>query len=316
MLDIRDLQRIQAIATHGNFTRAARVLGVTQPALTRSISAVEAMLRGPLFLRSRQGAEPTDMCRMILADAPSILERMEALQRNLSELRSGPGQEIAVASGPYPFETILLPAAIAFGREQPRIRLRMEIQPWPRAVAQLRAGLVEIALANTTSVVDLAGLSIEPLPAHPMLAAVRAGHPLLRLKRPELSQILAYPLVTTANLSANFSRMLTEARAEARARRPHPAFPAMMLEPMSAWLSVVRRSDAVAFVTAPALEEPGAQVEVLRFQSPVLRTSPAIMRLASRAGSRHAGQFIEALRAANAQARERAWSMFPWLDQR
>ena len=136
-LDVRDLVRITAIADHGGFTRAARALGMTQPALTRSISAAERAVGGQLFVRRRPRAEPTALCRMILAEAPGIVARMQDLHRRLDHVRGGSGEELAVASGPFPLESLVLPAVAALRRAHPRVRVRLETLPWPEAVAQL-----------------------------------------------------------------------------------------------------------------------------------------------------------------------------------
>ena len=60
MLEVRDLELVEAITAHGSFARAARVLGVSQSALTRHVAALEQRLRGVLFGRRNQGIEQTD----------------------------------------------------------------------------------------------------------------------------------------------------------------------------------------------------------------------------------------------------------------
>ena len=73
MLEVRDLEVVEAITTHGSFARAARVLGVSQPALTRYVAALESRLRGVLFVRRNHGVEETDLCRVLKADAGDLL---------------------------------------------------------------------------------------------------------------------------------------------------------------------------------------------------------------------------------------------------
>lgn len=51
MFEVRDLRMVRAIHEHGSLVRAARVLGIAQPALTRQLAA-GGRLRGPLFERS------------------------------------------------------------------------------------------------------------------------------------------------------------------------------------------------------------------------------------------------------------------------
>ncbi|MCA3313416.1 MAG: LysR family transcriptional regulator [Roseomonas sp.] len=52
MIEARKLRLVKAIDDHGSLVRAARVLGIAQPALTRALARLEARLRGRLFLNA------------------------------------------------------------------------------------------------------------------------------------------------------------------------------------------------------------------------------------------------------------------------
>jgi len=59
MLDGKDLRIVVTIAEHGSLVKAGRVLGMSQPSLTRSLAQVEEKLGATLFDRSRRGMAPT-----------------------------------------------------------------------------------------------------------------------------------------------------------------------------------------------------------------------------------------------------------------
>jgi len=86
-MEIRDLRIVKTIAEHGTLVRAARVLGTAQPALTRSLAAIEARLRGKLFERTRRGVVLTDLGRTVMAEAGEILQRLERLGERLDAVR-------------------------------------------------------------------------------------------------------------------------------------------------------------------------------------------------------------------------------------
>ena len=69
MIEVRDLRLVEAIHENGSLIRAARVLGVAQPALTRSLAVLEAKLGGQLFERNHRGVIATNLARAILADS-------------------------------------------------------------------------------------------------------------------------------------------------------------------------------------------------------------------------------------------------------
>lgn len=301
VLEFRDLVRIEAIVAEGGVGRAARVLGMTQPALTRAVAAIEARLRAPLFRRSRRGVEPTDLCRTILADAPEILDRMRALHERLGAVRGGSGEELVVAAGPFPFETTCVPAAVTFARAMPRVRLRLDILPWPAALAALRTGTADLAVIAAQEVGQGAEFEAESLPSQPLVLVVRTGHPLTQRACPALTDALRYPLVTTAHLATRMHAALAEARAASDGRHADIAFPAMLMEPMAAWVRVVRASDAVAIVTrSPVAEAIAAgHVVALPIHAPWLATNHVVLRTRGRARSVASEAYLHALRGAS-----------------
>lgn len=312
MLDVRDLIRIEAVAAHGGFTRAATALGMTQPALTRSIAAAERMLGGQLFRRGRRGAEPTSLCRMVLADAREVIGRMRELHERLAQLRGGSGEEISVAAGPFPLETICLPAVRAFQASHPRIRVRLESLAWPAALAQLRARLCDLAVVTADASFEGTDMVVAPLPAQRLAFVVRRDHPLAGATA-DLSRILAYPLVTTAHLSPRLHAVLTKARGDGvRARRPDLPFPAVLVESASAWIGLLEGTDNVALTTlGPAAHALVAgDVVLLAAEAPSLTTRHALVHLAARPPTTTGAAFMAALKDANADAialAERLW---------
>ena len=297
MLDVRDLIRIQAVLTHGGFTRAAAALGMTQPALTRSIAAAEALAGGSLFRRSRLGAEPTALCRLVLADAPEVIARMQALHERLGQLRGGSGEEVAVATGPFPMD-LCLGATAAFRRAHPRVRVRLETLPWPAALAQLRAGLCDLAVVTSGASFEGGPFVVETLPPQPMAFVVAPGHPLARAARVTVPQVLDWPLVTTAHLAPRLQTALAEGRRTAR-RRPDLPCPAVLVESTAAWLALVAGGDYVALAPPSAAAAALARGEVtpLPLSAPWLAGGSAIVHLATRPPGPAAVAFGAAVRA-------------------
>ncbi|MFN3609975.1 MAG: LysR family transcriptional regulator, partial [Hyphomonas sp.] len=73
-----------AVLEEGSLSRAARVLALTQPTLSRHIDQLEASLGGPLFTRSPRGLIPTDKARMIEPYARTIGASAAAMARAAS----------------------------------------------------------------------------------------------------------------------------------------------------------------------------------------------------------------------------------------
>lgn len=92
VLDLRRLRYVQAIEKNGSLTRAAETLGVAQPALSHHLAELEGHFGTPLFHRTPRGMVPTDVGRILAAQAGSILrsvEDAEAAVRNGVESLAG-----------------------------------------------------------------------------------------------------------------------------------------------------------------------------------------------------------------------------------
>lgn len=83
-IETRHLRLVKAVADKGSITRAASVLGMTQPALTRQLRRVEDNLGGPLFERSRAGVVQTPLGRLVLGRANAVLSVIDSLRTDVA----------------------------------------------------------------------------------------------------------------------------------------------------------------------------------------------------------------------------------------
>ncbi|MFE0102902.1 LysR family transcriptional regulator [Streptomyces sp. NPDC059009] len=104
-LEVRHLRALCAIAETGSLHKAARQLGVSQPALTAQVQRIERLLGGLLFHREREGCRPTPLGHLILDRSRSMVEEMRALvtdgrtaaaRANTAPLRLGSTASVAL----------------------------------------------------------------------------------------------------------------------------------------------------------------------------------------------------------------------------
>ena len=86
MLDIVKLATLRAVIKHGSFSGAGEVLALTQPAVSRQISLLEAQLATQLVRRTRQGVHATEAGRVLAEHAGEILGRVAAAEAEVAEL--------------------------------------------------------------------------------------------------------------------------------------------------------------------------------------------------------------------------------------
>jgi DNA-binding transcriptional LysR family regulator len=92
MLDVGKLATLRAVVAHGSFSAAGHALNLTQPAVSRQVSLLEAAVGTQLVRRTQQGVLPTDAGRLLVAHAEAILGRLaiaEAEVADVAGLRRG-----------------------------------------------------------------------------------------------------------------------------------------------------------------------------------------------------------------------------------
>ena len=128
-MELRRLRHFLAVAEHGNFGRAAAAAHITQPALSRSIQALETEVGAVLFDRRTERVELTDMGRLVLRHATRARRRRTDLDREISLAKGLELGELRVGVGPWGGAVLV---AGAVGRLHGRIRRCRSASSSPR----------------------------------------------------------------------------------------------------------------------------------------------------------------------------------------
>jgi DNA-binding transcriptional LysR family regulator len=138
------MRAFMAVAESGGFSGAAEVLGVAQPTISKSVSALEAKV-GPLFERRRGSSVRLNKAGEVLLDmAPLIIQRLVQLRRRLDAAR-GDTVVLRVCTGMYLHEPLRKLIA-AYHRQQSLVKVRLERSSSRlRALQALRLGTVDAA---------------------------------------------------------------------------------------------------------------------------------------------------------------------------
>jgi len=99
-VEIRRLRYFVAVAELGSLGRAADVLRVAQPALTRQVRLLEQELGVTLFTRSRRGMHLTEDGRELLGDVSDPLRQLDAALHNIRSNNTGLSGQIAMGMTP------------------------------------------------------------------------------------------------------------------------------------------------------------------------------------------------------------------------
>ena len=122
-----DLIAFLAVARERSFTKAAAKLGVSQSALSHTISGLEARLGLRLLTRTTRSVSPTEAGERLLLTVGHRFEEIEAELEALSELREKPAGTIRITAIDYVADTILWPKLKKFLPEYPDIKVEITV---------------------------------------------------------------------------------------------------------------------------------------------------------------------------------------------
>jgi DNA-binding transcriptional LysR family regulator len=122
-----DILAFLAVARERSFTRAAAKLGVSQSALSHTVSGLEARLGLRLLTRTTRSVAPTEAGERLLQTVGNRFEEIEAELESLSELREKPAGTIRITATDYAANTILLPKLARFLPEYPDVKVEITI---------------------------------------------------------------------------------------------------------------------------------------------------------------------------------------------
>jgi DNA-binding transcriptional LysR family regulator len=294
--DLKLMEHAVALAEHGNFGRAARALRLTQSALTRSIQELERRLAIRLFERTRSGVEATDAGLLFIDRARGLIVGAHDLEHEINLMRGADVGELHIGTATYPAETIVGEAVARTLHAHPGIRMRVVMDHWGSQMSMLRRREIDISVASLVAQQGKGDVKVRPLSRHQAYFVVRPAHPLLRVGRPTLADIVAFPLVSTGRLSAESMTVLLRAfPAAQKAPRRHARVPAIGCESMTLMRTIAAGSDAVAIVTLlPSVPDIRAgRLAILPLIEPTLFVDFGIFSLESHAPSLAVSTFID-----------------------
>ncbi|CAD5109390.1 LysR family transcriptional regulator [Zestomonas carbonaria] len=198
MHDLRQLRHFVALAEHCNFARAAEAVNLSQPALTRSLQALERSLDCQLLDRSpRGGVNLTEHGRLVLRYAQRLLASDQELKNAVSQLSNLESGELHVGAGAYPSAGLVPRALGRLLARHPRIRLFLQVDNRLQLRDHLLGNRLELYVADVREVIDDPQLAITLLHNYPIVIFCRARHPVLQQGTPEAGELGRYPLAAT-----------------------------------------------------------------------------------------------------------------------
>jgi DNA-binding transcriptional LysR family regulator len=306
-LDLKHLRQIIAISQTGNFAKAAGLLSMSQPALSRSLQTLEQRLGARLFDRDRSGVVPTPTGQILLARAHSLLQQASEVEREVGLLIGRGTGHLRIGAGPYPAAISIGTAVARLITEFPGLSVDVEVGDWDVLTHRVLEAELDLAIVELPPSRHDDRLDVEPLSKHAGTLFCRADHPLTRLALPTLADLGAYPLAMTL-LPPRLRHVVMRKRDSTARQRDHErSVPWIHVNTFELARQIVLESDAIGLALPRQIADEVAAglLAMLAVEVPNLHTNYGIVRLAGRTLSPAAAEFIRVLREVEATVTER-----------
>lgn len=190
---LRQLECFRALMLHGTTTRAAELLGMSQPGVSTMIANLEHSTGLTLFVRRGGRLQPTPEAKLFYAEAARALDAVDNAARIAGEIRSGSRGHLAIAA--YPSISInLLPRLIAkFTAKRPQLQVKIITRNSQTVRELMSTQQFDLAVAELP--LDYPASHMEVF-SYECVCMLPQGHPLARLKQLTPRDLDGVPFVT------------------------------------------------------------------------------------------------------------------------
>jgi len=246
------LRHFISLAQTGSFSKSASALFLTQPALSRSIQALEGELGQALFDRVGRHSELTPFGREAVERARELVLAADDLRG--SGRLAGTEQEgvLRIGMGSGPGAMLMTPLLLTMAQERPRLRVDITRATTDLLVQALRARDLDALVLDVRSLRPAPDLVVQHVHAMRGAFLVRRGHPLAKRRSPiGFDDLLRYPVASTP-LSDEVAQTLVERFGP----QAHPSLcVTLRCDEITSLVEVARASDTVLLAIRAAAPE-------------------------------------------------------------
>jgi len=193
-MNLRQIEVFHAIMVTGSVTAAARMLNVTQPAVSTILKHCESQLKMPLFVRLGGRLQPTKEAEALFRGVSEIFEKLDTLNRTTQDLVGGRLGTLSLA-GSFPVANGILASAVAsFLVKRPGVKVVLQSMSTPQVVNCVLNREAELGVAFEQ--ITNKEIDTELLAPTQLACVMEPGHPLARNDRVAVSELRDFPIIT------------------------------------------------------------------------------------------------------------------------
>jgi len=256
-MELRDLEYFRIVARHGHIGRAAGELGLTQPALSKSVARLEAAVGAQLLERTARGVVLTQVGIALIARATHIHSAVDGALREAKDLSSGISGHLRIGTGPTAGEHLLPAVCAELLRGSPALFIQVVTGLSDVLLAALERGELDLVFGSFPEP-RIAGMTYEVLGEDVLTVFTRRRHALARARQVDLGR-LADVRWALPNASVTSRRTLERVLQAQRLPAPDVALESNSTQVL---LAAVARSDMVGYLPTGAVRASGSMREL------------------------------------------------------
>lgn len=194
-IDERHLVQLAAVVKTGGVTEGAALLGLSQPAVSRTLSMLEARIGEPLFLKGKRPLQPTPLGRALADHGQTMLSASRQASDAVESFRVGKSGVVRVGGTPFFMDALIAGMIAEFQNLHPDVRVDQTYGYFPDLRAALNADQIDLAICPIDILDEGSGLEFQQILPGRNVVACRVTHPLLLKRKPQPAHLLDFPWI-------------------------------------------------------------------------------------------------------------------------
>jgi DNA-binding transcriptional LysR family regulator len=194
-LNERHLVQLAAVVDAGGVSEGAALLGQTQPAVSRALAMLEARVGEALFLRGRRPLQPTPLGLQLAAHGRSILSASRLASDTVQGFIRGTKGIVRVGGVPFFMDAMISRMIADFQNLEPDVSVQQSYGNLPELSAALEGDQIDLGIVPMGLLDAAPGFEFTEILPGRNIVACRIGHPLLRKRPLQTSDLTDYPWV-------------------------------------------------------------------------------------------------------------------------
>ncbi|MGR6429746.1 LysR family transcriptional regulator [Rhizobium sp. PAMB 3182] len=221
-IEEKHLVQLAAVVKAGGVVEGATLLGLTQPAVSRTLAILEKRVGEPLFVKGRRPLMPTPLGRELAQHGMAVITASRKASEAIDSFRLGRSGVVRIGGTPYFMDGLIAGMAADFQTGHPDVRIEQSYGYIQDLKSGLTSGQLDLAICPIDLLDEGSGLIAQEILPGRNVIACRVTHPLLISRKLRPAALLDYPWIapppTSPLLADLHSLLLSLGATEAKIR--------------------------------------------------------------------------------------------------